>query len=65
MPGRKRRRIVSQAQRKKLHAMEGRGEISRKDVADMESRSASKLPRYSRSKGARKGRRRRRSPSGR
>jgi hypothetical protein len=57
MPGRKRRKIVSQAQRKKLHAMEARGEISSKDVSDMEAQSASKLPRYSRSKAARRARR--------
>jgi hypothetical protein len=45
MPGRKRRRIVSQKQRAYLHAAAGRGEISQSKVQDMEDATPKrKLP---------------------
>lgn len=55
MPGRKRRKIVSQAQRGKLHAMAARGEISESKVQDMEDATPKRtLPYRSRRGGKRR-----------
>lgn len=49
MPGRHRRKIVSQKQRAYLHAAAGRGEISEAQVHDMEHATKNKhLPMRSR-----------------
>jgi hypothetical protein len=58
MPGRNRRTIVSQAQRRYLHAAAGRGEIAESQVQDMEDRTPKrKLPKRSKSRAAKRARR--------
>lgn len=55
MPGRHRRKIVSQKQRAYLHAAAGRGEIAESKVQDMEDATRKRtLPARSRSRGKRR-----------